>query len=287
MEIIMKKKVLILWISGMLWNVLYKYLYNTNFYELSWTISWNNKNYISFYIDNNYITKIEQILEKWKYDYVLNCIWYIRPDFKKIEDYNKSFLINSHFPKTLQSLSQKYNYKLIHFSTDCVFDWLKWNYSINDIPNELNTYWMSKYLWEIYDNKNITIRTSIIWIEENDNSKNLLNWFLSNKDWDIVKWYSNVYWNWLTTLTIAKIVHHIISDDIILTWLIQLWWEKISKYNLLKLFNEVFSKNIIIKDENNIFSDKTIITSINNKNIINLIIPLREQLLELKEFYNI
>ena len=282
-----KKKILILWAKWMLWNAIFKFLVNKWIYKVVWTISWKQNNFKSFFVDDNYIEKIKVILDEWNFDYVLNCIWYIRPQLQNIEDYNKSLLINSHLPKTLQKLSYKYNFKLIHFSTDCVFDWKKWNYSINDIPNELSIYWISKYLGEINDKKNLTIRTSIIWIEEWAKSKNLLNWFLFNKDDKKVKWFSNVYWNWITTLTMAKVIDKIIFKNLDINWIIQLEWEKISKYDLLLLFKEVFKKKLIIEKEVSIKSDKTIIWTYEQKYFKRLILPLKNQLVELKNFYNL
>jgi len=286
MELKSKKNILVLGAKWMLWNSIFSYLKRNNFFNVYWTSSKIELGYIDFLLDYNYINKLENLFNENKFDYIINCIWSIRPD-KDLDSYEKTLLINSHFPKTLQNLSKKYNFKLIHFSTDCVFNWINWDYLIDDIPNEFWLYWLSKYLWEIDDNKNLTIRTSIIWIELWHNSKNLLNWFLSNKNWSKIFWYSNVFRNWVTTLTLAKIINYIILENINLTWLIQLWWEKISKYDLLLLFKNIFRKNILIEEKKDIYIDKTIISNLNNNTINSFIIPIKEQIIELKSFYNL
>lgn len=284
---IMKKRILILWAKWMLWNAIYKFLNNKEEYELVWTISWDSNDYITFFVDENYISNIKNILKEWKFDYVLNCIWFIRPDITSICDYNRSLIINSHFPKTLQNLSYKYNYKLIHFSTDCIFNWEEWNYTEQSIPNELWIYWLSKYLWEINDEKNLTIRTSIIWIEQKNNSRNLLNWFLSLKEVEKIEWFWNVYWNWVTTLVIAKIINFIIRENVNITWLLQIWSEEISKYDLLQKFSKIFNKNILINKNNDIKSNKCVISSKKADIFNDYIKSIDEQILDLKEFYNI
>ncbi len=282
----LKKKVLVLWAKWMLWNCIYSYLkQHGNGIDVHWTCSINEYWYIEFLLKKNYINELENILKNNNYDYIINCIWTIRPN-NCLDEYNQALLINSHFPKSLQVLSYKYNFKLIHFSTDCVFDWCKWNYSIQDIPDELGVYWMSKYLWEINDSKNLTIRSSIIWIELWGRPKNLLNWFLSNTKWDEVIGFTNVFWNGVTTLTLAKILKKIINTDLNITWLVQLWGEKISKYELLKLFNIIFNKDLIIIKNTEVQSNKTIISSINIKDLIFIIKPLKEQIIELKHFYD-
>lgn len=195
-------------------------------------------------------------------------------------------IINSYIPNILNQLSVIYNYKLIHFSTNGIFSWDKGNYSIFNIPDSLDIYWLSKYLWEIDSNNNLTIRTSIIWIEMNNN-KNLLNWFLSQKNNSNIDWYDKVFWNWFTTLTIAKIVDYIISKNVKISWIIQLWWKSISKYELLKIFNTIFNKNINIKKDISIFSDKTIKPSKEQNKFKHLIFPIDIQINELKYFYNL
>lgn len=285
MELKSKKNILVLGAKWMLWNSIFSYLWKNTILNIFWTSSKEELWYIPFLVNLDYLDNLDNLFKNYKFDYVINCIWSIRPD-DKIDSYNKTLLINSHLPKSLQKLSNKYDFKLVHFSTDCVFNWMNWDYSIDDIPNEFGLYWLSKYLWEIDDNKNLTIRTSIIGLEL-WNSKNLLNWFLSNKDWAEIYWYSNVLWNWLTTLTIAKILEKIIIDNIELSGVHQFWGNKISKYDLLILFNKIFWKKIIIKQETSIKSNKVIIPSIKQVLFNEIITSIEKQIIELKKFYKL
>lgn len=281
------RNVLVLWAKWMLWNCIFQYLSkNTSLHTIG-TSSKLEDWFLEFSVGEDYLKSAEEIFSVSRFDYVINCIGTIRPDTSSVNDSTKSLIVNAHLPKTLQKFSFKYWFKLIHFSTDCVFDWRRWSYSEDDIPNELWIYGLSKYLGEIDDGKNLTIRTSIIGIELWNNSRNLLNWFLSNKEGSQVSWYSNVFWNGLTTLTLAKIVEKIIIENLDISGLVQFWWENISKYELLGLFNEIFAKNITIVEDRTIQSNKTMILSKEQEMFRSIVLPLREQITELKTFYRL
>ena len=64
------------------------------------------------------------------------------------------------FPRMLEKISLKLNLKLIHLSTNCVFNYEKGNCNELDIPNETESYGLSKILGELENSS--TIRVSII-----------------------------------------------------------------------------------------------------------------------------
>ena len=53
-------------------------------------------------------------------DYIINCIGIIKPHM--IKDMQQSIYINSIFPRRLAKYCADHNIKLIHVSTDCVYD---------------------------------------------------------------------------------------------------------------------------------------------------------------------
>lgn len=72
------KKVLILWIDWMLWNMVFFYLKKNNDFICFGTT--RNKKTLSKFknvyylnLNSNYINKIENILDKNKFSYVINC----------------------------------------------------------------------------------------------------------------------------------------------------------------------------------------------------------------------
>lgn len=275
----------------MLWNCVFDlFSMNHNFVTYGTSRKWGD-NILKFSIDNyNYIKELETILEKWGFDFVVNCIWYINrktweSDYEEI--YSKYILINAHLPKTLDFFSKKYWYKLIHISTNGIFSPDTHSKTILDVPDNISYYWLSKLLWEIDNSKNLTIRISIIWVETWRKNNSILNWFLLLKDWEEISWYSNVLWNWITTLTLAKIIEKIILYDLKISWILHITWEHINKYQLLTLFNKVFHKNIKIVNDISISNNNTIITNLNNKKIEGIIKPIYKQIQELKDFYNL
>ena len=94
-----------------------------------------------------------------KTDVIVNCAGII-PQTSDENEYKKYIKINTLFPHKLQDIADKFNSKLIHISTNCVFKGNDGYYSESHKPNNDNIYGVTKSLGEI---KNATvIRTSII-----------------------------------------------------------------------------------------------------------------------------
>lgn len=282
------KNVLVFWINGMLGECLFSYLEKKPDINLYWTLrkANDNKNIFSFEITyDKILTQLDKIFSDINFDYVVNCIVNISKD-KKIND--NDILVNSIFPQILKYYSHKYNFKIIHISTNWVFTWIKWDYTANDIPNNFwSSYGITKILWEVVDEKNITIRTSIIGIEKWGGWKSIINWLLSQEDWSKINGYTNAYWNWITTLTLSKIIYNIIFSNKNIIWILHISWENYSKYDLISFIIEIFWLKIKLikcnkKNEN--------ITILENYSTLNLdfkeyILPIKKQLIDLKNYY--
>lgn len=171
------------------------------------------------------------------YDFVINCIGLLVQDSNTNPD--KAILINSWFPHYLENILKNSKTRLIHLSTDCVFDGKKGNYVESDIHTETNFYGRSKSLGEVNNHKDITFRMSIIGTELK-NGTGLLNWVLNNNDTVLPGW-DNAWWNGITTLQLAKSIEQYMLDPKI-TGVYHLVSNKhcINKYELLKLINEIY-----------------------------------------------
>ena len=84
--------------------------------------------------------------------------------------------INSLLPHKLNRLCKLQNVRLIHISTDCVFDGERGMYLESDWPNARDLYGRTKLLGEVVSDNSITLRTSIIG-HEIDQAKVCLNGF--------------------------------------------------------------------------------------------------------------
>ena len=107
---------------------------------------------------------LEDFIFNYKIDIIFNTAAYTNVSNAEIEK-EKADLTNTFAVKNLVELSEKYNCKLIHFSTDYVYNVLEKN-SIkeNSLANPINYYGKSKRNGEIFIEKSISesivIRTS-------------------------------------------------------------------------------------------------------------------------------
>ena len=168
-----------------------------------------------FDIENDEWYKLEDLLsDNLKYHHnnenniIINCAGIIPQKYKN--DYFKTYIrVNTLFPHKLNEISKKLNCKFIHITTDCVFDGLKGNYSVNDIHSAKDIYGISKSQGEPEDAT--IIRTSIIG-EELYGKRSLIEWVKSNKDGSI-KGYINHYWNGVTCVELAKYIKNMIYNN--------------------------------------------------------------------------
>ncbi|MDD5021521.1 MAG: NAD(P)-dependent oxidoreductase [Endomicrobiaceae bacterium] len=107
-----------------------------------------------FDITNYY--KINKFITPFRPDIIINCASYNNVEEAE-KNTTRAIDVNYKGVRNLVKISQLYNIKLVHFSTDYVFDGRKnSSYVETDIPNPLNLYGKSKLAGEnevmIYDN---------------------------------------------------------------------------------------------------------------------------------------
>lgn len=188
------------------------------------------------------------------YDIVINCVGVLN---KAVDAHPAAGIyINSVLPHLIAELLSARRTKLIHISTDCVFSGKKGSYTEEDIPDAESLYGRSKAIGEVIDDKNLTLRTSIIGPELKENGIGLFHWFMKQET--EVSGYSKVIWSGVTTLQLAKVIEQIADDN--LTGLYHLVNnENINKYELLGLFNQYCrEKKIRILEKSDIINDKSL-----------------------------
>jgi dTDP-4-dehydrorhamnose reductase len=206
------KKILICGSSGMAGHMVYKYLETTGKYDLlgmSRTIEDGIKSE-SFDIEDDLVECVEQCICQFKPDVIINCIGILVKASQ--DDPARAVFINSFWPHVLEDVSREMGCRLIHISTDCIFDGIKGPYNENDLPTEKNWYGRSKALGEVANSKDLTIRTSIIGPELKDDGTGLFEWFM--KQTGEVSGFINVMWNGITTLELAKQLDRIIDTNL-------------------------------------------------------------------------
>ena len=275
------KKVMILGVHGMAGNMIYSYLSSLNKYSIV-TIARTNSpfpvDYTMEVIEGSY--DLEAIISKEKPDIIINCIGVL---VKYSSQYPiKAYIINSLFPKYLATITHNTKTKIIHLSTDCVFSGTRGNYLDTDMPDGIGPYASTKSKGEIRNDKDLTIRMSIIGPELKDNPTGLFGWFMAQSG--KVKGFSNCMWSGITTLCLAQNIDEIIGCN--LTGLYQLTPNyKISKYKLLKLIQKVWKrKDITILADKSMVHNKTLLSS--HRSNFKPIMPenYEEMLKEMKEW---
>jgi dTDP-4-dehydrorhamnose reductase len=182
--------------------------------------------------DTQFLRKF--ILES-KFDTVINCIGILN----QFAEQNKAAacFLNSYFPNFLAETTANTDIQVIHMSTDCVFSGKRGSYTEDDFRDGTTFYDRSKALGELEDNKNITLRNSIVGPDINPMGIGLLNWFLQQSG--EVKGYTKSMWTGQTTLQLAKTMEMAAKEKAhgLFNTVPDL---SISKYNLLMLFNHYF-----------------------------------------------
>ena len=167
-------------------------------------------------------------------DYIINCIGLIGPKINSTLSKIESLKINSILPIYLSSTFK--NSKIIHISSDGVFNGTKGNYLETDKKSSDDIYGLSKYMGEIKKENVMNIRCSIVGFE-NKTNHSILNWFLKNKSKKI-NGYIDQFWNGITTYALSKICVGIIKNKLFKNGLFHIFSKKkVSKYELLCIFN--------------------------------------------------
>ena len=243
-------KVLILGRNGMLEHVTYNYFKEKNYEVYGTVVDGRDGIMYDAYVSQE---KLEKIIQEIKPNVVINCIGILN---RVAEDnHHLAVSLNSLLPHYIDLLSEKYNFKLIHVSTDCVFKGDKGKYDESSLPDAISFYGRSKALGEVVNERNLTLRTSIIGPDNNPKGIGLFQWFITQSN--SVDGYNKVIWTGVTTIELAKAIekgikndlsglHHVVNNDFI------------SKRDLLVLFKSHFNKDIIIKENDSVISEKTL-----------------------------
>ena len=183
---------------------------------------------------------MKKLITEGKYDTVINCIGILN-QFAEENKALASFL-NSYFPHFLAEVTSKTDTQVIHMSTDCVFSGKRGEYTESDFRDGETFYDRSKALGELDDNKNITLRNSIVGPDINPNGIGLLNWFM--KQSGEINGYTKAMWTGQTTLQLAKTMEVAAKERA--TGLYNTVPDhSISKFDLLKLFNHYLRNDSI------------------------------------------
>ena len=183
---------------------------------------------------------LKEIIKNGKYDTVINCIGILN-QFAE-QNHSLAVLLNSYLPHFVADVANEVGTQVIHMSTDCVFSGDRGAYTEEDFPDGKTFYDRSKALGELNDDKNITLRNSIVGPDINKKGIGLLNWFMQ-QDGE-VNGFTGAIWTGQTTLQLAKTMEAAARERS--TGLYNtVPAEPITKYELLNLFNKYLRRGSV------------------------------------------
>lgn len=198
---------------------------------------------------------LQNVLEHGNYDIVVNCIGILNQSAE--QNHTLAILLNSYLPHYLVQITKKMKTRIIHISTDCVFSGTKGKYTEQSVPDGISFYDRTKALGEIDDDKNLTLRTSIVGPDLKPSGIGLLNWFLQQKE--EVNGFARAFWTGQTTLQLAKTIEAAVQSHAYGLYN-AVPETSISKYELLGLFNKYIRETPIkINKNTDIVLDKSLI----------------------------
>lgn len=245
-------KVLVLGSEGMLGHVTRLY-FEERGHEVRGTSRSGSEHYTLDAMEN--IDDIESFIDDFKPGVVINCIGILNKAAE--EDKPLAVMVNSYLPHYVGKVCASRTIKFIHISTDCVFDGKAGGeYTESSFRTATDFYGRSKGLGEIDDETNLTIRTSIVGPDKNQNGIGLFQWFMNQEG--ETNGFDKVIWTGVTTLQLAKCIEKAIANNLSgLRHAVNN--DKIDKLSLLTLFKKHFNKNIIINPKSDYVSDKSLI----------------------------
>lgn len=259
----MTEKILVLGASGMLGSAVFNVLSKHGGYAVTGTI--RSESWRSFFPGvsaDRLISGIDilnhddsiQLFDTVKPDVIINCVGLVK-QLDNAKDPLSVLPINSLLPHRLNRLAKLINARLIHISTDCVFDGAKGGYTEADDSNAIDLYGKSKYIGEVIDGDALTLRTSIIG-HQLTRAHSLIDWFLAQRG--VVNGYSQAFFSGLPTNELARVIAEYVIPNRSLKGLYHVASARIDKESLLKIVAERYGHNVEIVANSDLVIDRSL-----------------------------
>lgn len=251
----------------MLGHTLFARMHQANIYEVRATA--RNAGELSKYfpaemmhaviggIDVDDFDALVQLVAEFRPDCIINCIGIIK-QLAASAEHIPALSINSLFPHRLAQLCKVAGARLIHISSDCVFDGVKGMYSEEDVSNASDLYGRTKFLGEVTYPHCITLRTSIIG-HELGTRYGLVEWFLAQKG--SVNGFSKAVFSGFPTVELADIIMNHVLPHPELQGLYHLSSEPVNKHDLLSIIARQYGRDTSIIPTDSFVVDRSLDSS--------------------------
>lgn len=208
-------------------------------------------------VDANNFDEVVRALAAIQPDVVINCIGLIK-QLPIASDPLTSITLNARLPHRITLICRAAKARMIHISTDCVFDGKRGGYTEKDPPNADDLYGQTKMLGEVSDPHSVTLRTSIIG-HELKTRLGLVEWFLSQRE--PVRGFTKVIYSGFPTIEMARIISEFVLPNPSLSGIYNVSSAPISKHDLLQLVARRYAKKIEIEPYDGFVSDRSLDSS--------------------------
>ena len=205
-------------------------------------------------VDANYFDSVIRAFASIQPNIVINCIGVIK-HLPLADDPVTAITMNALLPHRIYLICQAAGARLIHISTDCVFDGDKGAYTEKDHSNAKDLYGRTKFLGEVAYPHSVTLRTSIIG-HELKGKYGLIEWFLAQTH--KIQGFRKAIYSGFPTIELARIIHNYVLPNPGLNGIYHVSSEPISKYDLLRLVAERYGKGIEIDPYDDFVQDRSL-----------------------------
>ena len=257
-------KILVLGATGLLGNSMFRVLSQAGVHEVFGTI--RNEAAKDFFIpeiatqliiveslENE--SELRRLLALVRPHAVINCTAFPRGS---AEDFRKMMSVYSILPRRLEILCRASHVRLIHFSSDGVFNGSRGRYTESDIPDANDSYGILKMLGEVEGPGAITLRTSVIG-HELSMQKGLVEWFLSQNV--ACRCYTKAIFSGLPAIALAKLTLDFILPSVELQGIYHVASQAISKFDLLSLVGSTYGKQTEIIPDDTVVFDRSLLSN--------------------------
>jgi len=257
------QKVLVLGVTGMLGNAVFRLFSKSPGFETHGTVrsAAGLRHFdealrprIHVGVDVEQQDHLVQLFSRVRPDVVINCIGLVK-QLAEADDPLAALPINALLPHRLARLAALAGARLVHVSTDCVFNGHQGLYKESDAPDALDLYGRSKLLGEVDEPNAVTLRTSIIG-HELASAHSLVGWFLAQEG--CVRGFTRAVFSGLPTVELAKVIRDHVLPRANFRGLWHVSSDPIAKYDLLQLVKAAYGKSIEIAPDEQLVIDRSL-----------------------------
>ncbi len=197
--------------------------------------------------------RLEVTVRRLEPDVVVNCIGIVK-QLEEAADAYLSVAINSLLPHRLAALCAHRGARLLHVSTDCVFDGARGSYTESDPADARDLYGRSKALGEtgFGQPRALTLRTSFIGRELKRPTHGLVEWFLAqarqrDRRGGAVNGFRRAIYSGLTSIELARVIQLVVDERPELEGVLQAAGPPITKHDLLVTIRDAFGLAVEIR----------------------------------------